>query len=1162
MSAQLAQNLAEYLAGDDVPDSDDESEERSQLDNSSDSDNGEPLDLAKILSNPLPDSEVPYVHGRKTRQVDPEATNSPWFPWPDKETCVLDILRHIPRCSFSKKQNAAIHWAMLALGVEDLPSDRVMDDIDKALQKMCGIQSIRYSGKLGHVYYVNDLAAIIAQEMANPTTRKNLHFFPEDTKPSLSQAWQASRWLDELEPDLTTPMTRVGTQDFYIHEPTLLSNGTACMPIRWFKRGGKTLARAWKMHEVSGTDPASGWVIEGDKEIEVQESELLISFPTFVSTYSSRKKADPRIIQGIYFHHSLISTHSHSSGIECQGKIEAWTKTSPVKGNRWRELSAGHRVLAFPIWLYCDDTSGNTSKRWNKHNSFLFTAAGLPRKFVHRESNVHFLSTSNVAPPLEMLDGIVEQLEACQKHGIWAWDAQEKELVLVIPSVLAMLGDNPMQSEFACHIGFKGRFFCRVCWVKGDPDVEDEEENDDGDASDTSISSQKSSGEGPAKKKKKTKKKNESVNEMISRVTQFMSPGQSRTREESCAELRTQFTVASAVGGQAGFKRRKTESGIKDTFQGVFLERIFAISSKRGRNKNDKQTDVNRLLRTFPPNITSPVWRIKDLDPHRDTPVEILHVILLGFVKYFWRDAVTQIKKSDKELLITRLSSFNVSGLGVSPLAGATLVNYAGSLTGRDFRIIVQAAPFVLQGLLPASYIELWTSLSAVVTLVWQPHIPDLDKYIVELDAAIKHFLDCTCGLTLQWFNKPKFHVILHLPAHIRRFGPAMLFATEGFESFNAIIRSASVHSNRHAPSLDIASRMAKGNRVRHLLSRGFFPSDQNIQPTLPNNSCSSQSPWMAISLLDLERCRWNQAGNSPLQFLGLNSFGSRLLGWENNSSREVLPVSKVFTPETVTLINGDACSAGDWVVWVECTGRMEISRIGCVAEIIQVAGSAAQREGKADFLLLSRTIIGESHNVYKMRRLQPIPNEYCHVQIKDIKCTVNIQHNCADNKCRTTRTRVILNEREKTSERGLEVEHLSKSDLIINTAQMRDAAALNAFRWKPSPLVTANIIQLAAEKAHSDRQKQKKSTATGELEPGSPDLEPAPKRSRLDPAASQTSSSPGASNSRVPSARQTSTRRIQTPDRETQNSTGFSVAPARSFHFSNTFQSSFPSDQ
>ncbi|KAJ6548288.1 hypothetical protein B0H10DRAFT_1698406, partial [Mycena sp. CBHHK59/15] len=73
----------------------------------------------------------------------------------------------------------------------------------------------------------------------------------------------------------------------------------------------------------------------------------------------------------------------------------------------------------------------------------------------------------------------------------------------------------------------------------------------------------------------------------------------------------------------------------------------------------------------------------------QDTPVEILHVILLGFVKYFWRDAVVWVKKSDKEVLTSELSSFNVSGLGISPLADHTLVNYSGSLTGHDFQTIV-----------------------------------------------------------------------------------------------------------------------------------------------------------------------------------------------------------------------------------------------------------------------------------------------------------------------------------------------------------------------------------------------------------------------------------------------------------------------------------------
>jgi hypothetical protein len=42
-----------------------------------------------------------------------------------------------------------------------------------------------------------------------------------------------------------------------------------------------------------------------------------------------------------------------------------------------------------------------------------------------------------------------------------------KELVLIFPTVLALLGDNPMHSEFACHIGLRGKYFCRACMVKG-----------------------------------------------------------------------------------------------------------------------------------------------------------------------------------------------------------------------------------------------------------------------------------------------------------------------------------------------------------------------------------------------------------------------------------------------------------------------------------------------------------------------------------------------------------------------------------------------------------------------------------------------------------------------------------------------------------------------
>ena len=107
------------------------------------------------------------------------------------------------------------------------------------------------------------------------------------------------------------------------------------------------------------------------------------------------------------------------------------------------------------------------------------------------------------------------------------------------------------------------------------------------------------------------------------------------------------------------------------------------------------------------------------------------------------------------------------------------------------------------------------------------------------LQQAIDYFLDCTARWTPRWFNKPKFHILRHLVAHIRRFGPAILFATEAFESFNAVIRAKSVHSNHQAPSRDIARGFARANRTRHLLSGGAIhvPVDKRAAPAMAHRN-------------------------------------------------------------------------------------------------------------------------------------------------------------------------------------------------------------------------------------------------------------------------------------------------------------------------------------
>ncbi|KIY42805.1 hypothetical protein FISHEDRAFT_13886, partial [Fistulina hepatica ATCC 64428] len=75
-----------------------------------------------------------------------------------------------------------------------------------------------------------------------------------------------------------------------------------------------------------------------------------------------------------------------------------------------RAKSGGKQVFAIPLWLYCDNTSGNESKKWNKHISLLMTLAGLSPEKIHLLYSIHFLCTSNTASPLEMFAALVEDL--------------------------------------------------------------------------------------------------------------------------------------------------------------------------------------------------------------------------------------------------------------------------------------------------------------------------------------------------------------------------------------------------------------------------------------------------------------------------------------------------------------------------------------------------------------------------------------------------------------------------------------------------------------------------------------------------------------------------------------------------------------------------------
>lgn len=220
-----------------------------------------------------------------------------------------------------------------------------------------------------------------------------------------------------------------------------------------------------------------------------------------------------------------------------------------------------------------------------------------------------------------------------------------------------------------------------------------------------------------------------------------------RTKQKTLETLNTFASYGKTLYSKTKFTQARTDSGVKDTMQDFFLNKLFS-SYKKVYGCQTKEQALNAAIESLPDDITSPVWRLgklftfdlyspfstssPGLDPHQDTPVEILHVVLLGFVKYFWRDLIqNQINDDQKQTLIARLNSFNVEGLGISALPGATLVGYAGSLVGRDFRAICQVAPFVIQDMVSEQVFDAWVALSTLIPLIWQPVIENIDEFSV-----------------------------------------------------------------------------------------------------------------------------------------------------------------------------------------------------------------------------------------------------------------------------------------------------------------------------------------------------------------------------------------------------------------------------------------------
>ncbi|KAJ7143259.1 hypothetical protein C8R46DRAFT_1167848 [Mycena filopes] len=932
--------------------------------------------LAQLMANAGLESPEPD-------QISPK-TDSEWFPYSSRTMFLLDTLDNLPRLRISSSMLRVFLWVLKESGCNNVPSFDALRQVQKKLRSEVGIPSIPCKSPFGNVFFMNDPRSIVAQDWANPTTRKLIHVYPEIPEDGIiREIWHAQKWRKSMDLDSLSPMFAAGISHYYVNEVSRLKDGRFIIPIRWLKFRQKIYCDAYS---IQFNDKNEATVVDNETSLVCCDD-----------------------LNGNYL------------TLRDENKIPTWSEQTVAAGyptrmpNPKREIAGGDPLYTSFVDYFGDDVSGNRTKSWNKHWNAYFTHRNLPRKLLQQEFHVHFVSTSPNASISEQFREFKAAVESTHSEPVRVEDEDGKTTRFCI-HVNAGPSDNPMQSEIVGHIGSKGNHFCRKCEVGG-------------------TQKEKAADEG---------------------YHALFEPGIPRTKEKIITELKKQVKLACA-GVASKVKESQTQTGVKDIYTQHWIDDLITRFKelKQGeptRTDADIQEELVQWTLDNEDQIYSGFLTMKGFDPTKDTPVEILHTILLGIVKYIWHVTHTAWTPEQKKTYSTRLQATATDGLSIHAIRANYIMQYAGSLIGRQLKTIAQTNVFHLHDIVSADKFSAWKAAGELAALLWFPEIRNLAEYRADLKVAVANVLDILSVIDpSKIIAKIKYHLLTHIDEDAVGFGPLVGVATEIYECFNAIFRYCSILSNHLAPSRDIAAQLGDQEALKHRLTGGWW-------------SCG-------------ETADWKRAGSGVRHFLVAHPVLQKLLGWTDVTflrpgAFKLTPLKRGHKERTQSALKittaSRALNFGDFdaeSLWKSCTSVVSESLDECLVGSWVFAKpdipNGHVKSGRISEVLVDNTgrvvVVLERFQVLSVRDAKfgmPIlvrrDGETTYSMIpgkisQSLMFKFNAQHDCYSAKCTASGQRLQIQERVESDTMETFIEHNPLDRFIINSHAFHNAHLLRA---------------------------------------------------------------------------------------------------------------------
>ncbi|KAA1076465.1 hypothetical protein PGT21_007921 [Puccinia graminis f. sp. tritici] len=957
-----------------------------------------------ICPDVLPTEPVDQVKRRKAKS---RVERGPWWPFRAKEYLISSLVIGHIRTIISRPMFNHVRM-MFGLCLVCLPDWTTIRRGKYQLQKMLGVEVVASRSVLNTPLHYLSLKQSLAMEIANPWVAPHLQFYPEATEfKGVTRLSQSAKWLMELQPENRAQMVRQDQKDYYIYELVQLMSDRIVVPVYFYEEGGEMYAKCITPEIIVDAEL-------GQLKFRIAKdlpflSPALESIPTnqFYVEY-------PRMV----YEDTLMSEICGDRLYE----VDSGSTSFRQMPNKWREKAGGRIIRQMPISLYSDDTSGNTSKKWNKHISYYFTLASLPPHLTNQHFHCHFLCTSNSAGPMELAEAIVDDLIELQTEGVVAYDSSISEEVLVTSFLLCFLADTPMHAEITSTVmPANARSQCRSC-----------------DLAVGTISQRKTLAY-------------LQFFLQISHDGVWIKNGARSWKgiKDNCYSV---WEESKKPRSKTRVGELSTDLGIKDSINKAIYTYRYDILAKKGDATEANRTYLSRielLDSSGPERLFNPFFRVADFNGCSDTPVEVLHVFLLGVVKYMVRDVMGRVKPQHLGLIEGRYRAFSTSSLNIPSLSPYYMAKHSSNLVGKEFKVVLQCAPFVLFGFMEEGERLAWMALCQLAPLVFQTCINNMDRYLEDLQFHIHKFLYYSFKNTAQWVNKPKFHMLLHLAESIRRFGPASLFATEKFESYNAVLRNVSVHSNRQSPGKDIAIMFANYKVMRHLTCGGLFPD--------PVDQARYTTANPAVSTLFGENVMIQKSMDFNSQTTGhgesaASAFPRAIKVKLAAKDKVEVPASlqahlsgkKLYQVPGVQLDAHRVLKKGQFML----VGRRDDSgniSAGCIEHIWE----ARRRSQITYWVCYTEFDKAGIDDFYQMRMItRTSVKKFVH--IGEVLASMNVQHNCHLGGCPVTYTGIVRIEREESEENNATVSHRDSLNFVVNSAELPGSAMLR--QWAAVP--------------------------------------------------------------------------------------------------------------